>query len=134
MDIIITIPKDKISEEASRAAMVLEALGHDDKYYIAYPFLGNPPVEFGDKVFVVEDGNIVGYYRVQEVEHSSHPVIGTADVRDEKSLVILDILSWQSINPIPMLDFSGWKVAGTFPYTRIGDGCFDIITKLKVKK
>lgn len=130
-DIIITIAKDKIKEEALKVVKSLKSLGREE-YYRQYSLNKQPPVRFGDKVFILEDGYVRGFFVVQEVRRRSFPVIGTADQKDEYSRVIFDVLSWQSIVPIPMNGFPGFKyVLDDFTYQTIGDGCFDLEEEIK---
>lgn len=128
-DIIVTIPKTKIKEVALKAVECFKAKGRIE-FTREYPLGKAPPVSQGDKIFVVEDGFIRGYFVVLSVRDESHPIIGTKDTFDEKTIVVLDIHSWNTVEPIAMIGFPNFKYAPDgFKFTRKGNGCFDLEAK-----
>lgn len=112
MDIIVTTPKNKMSEAAQEAEdMKSQGGGY---YFRVFPIKRYPKNLFsGDKVFYVEDGYIRGFCEVswRGINTSVVMCFTTGKLYPMGYLVLMKADSWKWIKPIPMKGFQGFRYA-----------------------
>ena len=110
MDIIVTLPKkeggfDHLHEK-------IHTIEHEGE--LAYWYMRRFPKNFDeahDKVFICADGQIHGFFTVDEVEHDEY---------DEQYKIWFE--DWTTIKPIPMKGFQGFRYA-RFQWEQDGGLC-----------
>ena len=104
MDAIVTTPKSEIETAAREAAAVVAAGGG---YY--YRTVAREPrkLNYGDRLFYVEDGFIRGFALVERILVDEPFTCRVTGKTRHGYQIVMNAKTWHWIEPIPMVGFQG---------------------------